>query len=45
MLTLAQSSLPLLGVALAIGIATGWWMRRGRGAGAADPQDHNKGES
>ena len=42
MLTLAQSNLPLLGVALAIGIATGWWMRRGR-TSAVDP--HNKGES
>ena len=40
MLTLAQSNLPLLGVALAIGIATGWWMRRGRGR----PDSHNKGE-
>lgn len=44
MLTLAQSNLPLLGVALAIGIATGWWMRRGRAPGTTDPQDQNKGE-
>lgn len=42
MLTLAQANLPLLGVALAIGIATGWWMRRGRGP--ANPDSHNKGE-
>jgi hypothetical protein len=41
MLTLAQSNLPLLGVALAIGIATGWWMRR---RPPADPPSHNKGE-
>ncbi len=30
MLTLAQSSLPLLAVAFAIGLVTGWWMFRRR---------------
>ena len=44
MLTLAQSNLPLLGVALAIGIATGWWMRRGRARASVDPDSHDKGE-
>lgn len=28
MLTLAQFNLPILGLALAIGLATGWWMFR-----------------
>lgn len=30
MLTLAQFNLPILLVALAIGLVTGWWLRRGR---------------
>ena len=30
MLSLAQFDLPMLASALLIGVATGWWMRRGR---------------
>ena len=38
MLSLAQFNLPILAAALLIGLATGWWLRRGR-----KPAD--KGES
>lgn len=37
MLALAQFNLPMLVSALLIGVATGWWLRRGR---RPAPTDH-----
>ena len=36
MLSLAQFNLPLLVAALLIGVAAGWWMRRGKAAATPD---------
>jgi hypothetical protein len=43
MIALLQFNLPTLLAAFAIGLATAWWMQRGRGAAPADPVPTDKG--
>lgn len=43
MMALLQFNLPTLLAAFAIGLATAWWIRRGRGAASTDSVPPAKG--